>query len=137
MAKDIYHEAVRLALEKEGWRITHDHFTFKVGEVAFLIDLGAEKLLVAERENSKIAVEVKSFVRASPLNAFHEALGQYENYLLALEEYDPERVLFLAVPLEVYNTFFQKPFIQKVIRRKNLHIIVYEPTSAKIEIWIS
>jgi hypothetical protein len=26
MAKDIYHQAVRSALEKEGWIVTHDPF---------------------------------------------------------------------------------------------------------------
>lgn len=136
LAKDIYHDVVRAALEKEGWKVTHDTFPFKVGEVGFQIDLGAEKLLVAEKSNEKIAVEVKSFVRSSPLNAFHEALGQYENYMLALEEYEPERVLYLAVPFHVFNSFFQKPFIQKVMQRKSLRMIVYEADNETIEQWI-
>lgn len=136
MAKDFYHDTVREALEKDGWTITHDSFPFKVGEVGFLIDLGAEKLLVAEKAHERIAVEVKSFIRSSPLNAFHEALGQYENYLLALEDYDPERVLYLAIPSGAFRGFFQKPFIQKVLDRKKLRIIVYEPSDKTIEQWI-
>lgn len=136
MAKDIYHDAVREALEKDGWMITHDSFPFKVGEVGFFIDLGAEKLLVAEKGYEKIAVEVKSFIKSSPLNAFHEALGQYENYLLALEDYEPDRILYLAVPANTYGSFFQKPFIQKVINRRNLRIIVYESSAKTIVQWI-
>ncbi len=31
MAKDIYHKIVRSALEKDGWTITDDPFTLKVG----------------------------------------------------------------------------------------------------------
>lgn len=31
MAKDIYHEAVREALIKDGWTITHDPFILKGG----------------------------------------------------------------------------------------------------------
>jgi hypothetical protein len=30
MAKDIYHQAVRNALEKEGWTITHDPFRIPI-----------------------------------------------------------------------------------------------------------
>lgn len=136
MAKDIYHYVVKEALEKEGWDVTHDNFPLKVGEVGFAIDLGAERLIVATKGIEKIAVEVKSFIRSSPVNAFHEALGQYENYFLALEDYEADRKLYLAVPLNTYNTFFQKPFIQKVIKRKALSIIVYNPEEKTIEKWI-
>jgi hypothetical protein len=122
MAKDIYHESVRHALEKENWKISSDPLSFKVGEVSFRIDLAAEKMILAERENVKIAVEIKSFIEQSPLHAFHEAMGQYDNYLFALEEYEPDRILYLAVPIEAYYDFFQKPFIQKVLNRKAIKL---------------
>lgn len=67
MAKDIYHDTVRTALEKEGWLITDDPLTLKVGRRRVLVDLGAEKLLAAEREGRRIAVEIKSFLSPSPL----------------------------------------------------------------------
>jgi hypothetical protein len=45
------------------------------------IDLAAEKLIAAEREGEKIAVEVKSFLeRSSAISEFHTALGQFINY---------------------------------------------------------
>jgi XisH protein len=56
-------------------------------------------LLAAEREGRKIAVEVKSFIEQSTVHAFHTALGQYLDYLVALEEVEPERILYMAVPL--------------------------------------
>jgi hypothetical protein len=31
MAKDIYHENVKNALIKEGWTITHDPYSLKIG----------------------------------------------------------------------------------------------------------
>ena len=31
MAKEIYHDTVRVALEKDGWNITDDPLTLKVG----------------------------------------------------------------------------------------------------------
>jgi XisH protein len=136
MAKDIYHDSVRHALEKENWKISSDPLSFKVGEVSFRIDLAAEKMILAERENVKIAVEIKSFIEQSPLHAFHEAMGQYDNYLFALEEYEPDRILYLAVPIEAYYDFFQKPFIQKVLNRKAIKLIVYDPQFEKIDTWI-
>ncbi len=91
---------------------------------------------MAERNDEKIAVEVKSFRSQSPMNKFHEAVGQYENYLLALEDIVPKRVLFLAIPIAIWETFFQKPFIQKVLNRKNIRLIVYNHEKETIEKWI-
>ena len=65
-AKDLFHDAVREALEKEGWTITDDPLYFTVGEVDFYIDLGAEQLIAAERGTEKIAVEIKSFSAPLP-----------------------------------------------------------------------
>jgi hypothetical protein len=85
MAKDIYHDIVRLALEKDGWTITDDPLTLKVGGRSAYIDLGAEKLLAAEKAGQRIAVEVKSFVSPSPVKDLEQALGQYILYSQILE----------------------------------------------------
>ena len=76
MAKDIYHNIVRTALEKDGWKITDDPLTLKVGGRSAFIDLGAEKLFAAEKEDRRIAVEVKIFISASPVRDLEQALGQ-------------------------------------------------------------
>lgn len=67
MAKDIYHDTVRTALEKDNWIITDDPLTLKVGRRDLFVDLGAEKLLAAQRQGKKIAVEIKSFISQSPV----------------------------------------------------------------------
>ena len=36
-AKDIYHEAVKIALEKDGWLITDDPLVLKSGGVRFVL----------------------------------------------------------------------------------------------------
>jgi hypothetical protein len=136
MAKDKFHNIVKNALIKEGWMVTADPMSFKVGEVNFQIDLAADRILTAEKENVKIAVEVKSFTQQSPLHTFHEAIGQYDNYLLALEDYDPDRILYLAIPTEIYDSFFQKPFIQKVLHRKNIYLIIYNVKEENIKSWL-
>ena len=98
-AKDRFHTIVRIALEKEQWKITDDPLRLDVGGTKFEIDLGAEQLLGAERGKEKIAVEIKSFLSDSPLTDYHAALGQFLNYRLALEISEPTRVLYLAVPI--------------------------------------
>lgn len=84
-AKDRFHEAVRVALQKEQWTITDDPLKLEVGGAKFEIDLGAEQLLAAERSGEKIAVEIKTFLGDSPITDYHAALGQFLNYRLALE----------------------------------------------------
>ncbi|MCY7328301.1 MAG: XisH family protein [Saprospiraceae bacterium] len=116
--------------------MTAEEYYFTTGDATFAIDLFAEKILVAERGDEKIAVEVKSFRSQSPMNKFHEAVGQYENYLLALEDEAPERLLFPAVPIALWETFFQKPFIQKVVNRRNIRLIIYNHEEEIIEKWI-
>lgn len=64
-AKDIFHNAVRSALAKDGWTITHDPLSIKVDEIEFYIDLGAERILAAQKAGQKIAVEIKSFLGSS------------------------------------------------------------------------
>ncbi len=61
MARDKFHNEVRIALEKEGWIITHDPYKIMIGRRKGYIDLGAE-IIGAEKDNLRIAVEIKSFI---------------------------------------------------------------------------
>jgi hypothetical protein len=136
MARDLFHFQARRAIEKDGWIITDDPLDLTVGEVELLADLGAERLIGAERGNEKIAVEIKSFVNQSPVSEFHKAVGQYENYRLSLEELDPLRKVWLAIPDEAWNDFFQRPFIQKAISRYQIEFIIFDPYTEEIIQWI-
>lgn len=49
MARDFYHDVVRKALEQEGWKITHDPFPLNIGNIGYEVDLGAERLIAAEK----------------------------------------------------------------------------------------
>jgi CRISPR/Cas system-associated exonuclease Cas4 (RecB family) len=136
MAKDRFHQVVRTALEKEGWQITADPYEINVDDVDFEIDLVAEKLLAATRENQKIAVEVKSFIGSSNTSEFHTALGQFLNYHDALAIVEPERQLYLAVRSKVYETFFQRRFVLAAIKRYNLKLVVYDVAQEVIVQWL-
>ncbi len=136
MAKDFYHENVKEALKKDGWLITHDPYPMKVDDIGYEIDFGAEPLIAAEKEETKIAVEVKSFVGPSTVNEFHKAVGQFNDYYVALEINDPNRVLFLAIPEGIWFRFFQKPVIQKSLDRIQAKIVVYNQHKNEIVQWI-
>lgn len=135
-AKDKFHAVVRIALEKEQWKITDDPLRLEVGGTKFEIDLGAEQLLAAERGQEKIAVEIKTFLNDSPLTDYHAALGQFLNYRLALEISDPTRILYLAVPVFTYESFFNREFAQISLERYQIKLIIYDPTEEVTVQWI-
>lgn len=134
MAKDRFHNAVKNALEKEGWTITADPYQVSVGDVDFEIDLAAQ-MLAAERAGEKIAVEIKSFIGRSNVSEFHTALGQFMNYQFALEEFDPQRKLYLAIPDSVYQSFFQRRFTRSVVERTRINLLVYDEKQELIVQW--
>ncbi len=134
-AKDIFHEAVKNALLKEGWTITHDPLFIQFGGVDVYVDLGAEKIIAAYKDGRKIAIEIKSFVKPSVISEFHTALGQFINYRVALQAEDPDRVLYLAVPIDIYKTFFALQFTQVVVETNQLKLIVYDAKQEVIVKW--
>jgi hypothetical protein len=135
-ARDKFHNIVKSALQKDGWRITHDPLLIRIENITDMyIDLGAERIIAAEREGQIIAVEVKSFIGTSTISEFHTAVGQFINYRYALEEIDSERVLYLAVPLNTYNDFLNKPFIKTIIQRSQINLIVYDVETEEITRW--
>lgn len=92
-ARDIYHETAKNALIKDGWKITHDPLRIRLARGKNLfVDLGAERLLAAERGVEKIAVEVKSFTQPSDMKALEEAVGQFVLYARLLKRYYPDHM---------------------------------------------
>jgi hypothetical protein len=136
MAKDRFHAVVRTALEKDGWKITADPYEINLDDVEFEIDLAAEQLLAAERTNQKIAVEVKSFISPSNVSDFHMALGQFLNYRDVLEKIEPDRQLYLAVRVPIYESFFQRRFILAAVERYQLRLVTYDVKQEVIVQWL-
>ncbi|MBK6903885.1 MAG: XisH family protein [Saprospirales bacterium] len=136
MAKDIFHEQVKAALKKEGWQITHDPYPLSVGTIGYEVDLGAEKLIAAEKGKEKIAIEIKGFTGPSDVNELHKAVGQFNDYFVALEIVEPDRVLYLAVPESAWLGFFQELVVKKALQRIQAKIIVYNPYLKTIVQWI-
>lgn len=137
MAKDIFHNTVKIALQKEGWKITHDPYQLRYGVADVYIDLAAEEAIAAEKEGRKIAVEVKSFAGGSTISEFHTALGQFLNYRIAIEvSSEPERMLYLAAPTDTYQMFLRFEPAKTVIERYEIRLIIYNPTREAIDQWI-
>jgi hypothetical protein len=134
--KDIYHDAVRVALEKDEWTITDDPLLIVWEGATYFPDLGAERVIAATKGIEKIAVEIKTLEKQISQDDFYGVLGQYDSYYIALSETEPERELILAVPKKLYETFFQKKHVQRIVIWKHISLLVYDPQNETIEKWI-
>jgi hypothetical protein len=134
--RDKVHDIVRNALEREGWTITNDPLVVKIGRKSGEIDLGAERLLAAEREHEKIAVEIKSFIGSSTLTEFYRALGQFNLYGRALKNQFPDRLLYLALPLATYEELSDDIFDFENFEDLRHRIIIFEPIDNTKLTWI-
>ena len=135
--RDNLHLSLRHTLEKDGWKITDDPFSLKIGERDAFIDIGAEKIFTAEKEGRKIAVEVKSFIGNSAIADLQNALGQFIFYQDFLMEIEPERILFLAVRQNVFINLFQEPVGQKFVENKRLKLLVFDEIAEEVIEWIN
>ncbi len=135
MARDKFHQCVRRAMEKDGWLITDDPLRLSSGNVDVEIDLGAEKLLAAERGEEKIAVEIKNFLGHSPVSDFEDAYGQFLLYRKVLQKNNSLRDLYIAVPLFAYGKFFQRPLIKEIVEEDKMNLLVYDHIEETIILW--
>lgn len=135
-ARDTYHDPVKRALIKEGWTITNDPLHLKWGRKDMYVDLGASRLLAAQKEERKIAVEIKTFGGRSEMEDLEKALGQYILYFDVLMEVQPDRQLYLALPIWAYESLFVEPLGQLLLKKDRLHLIVFEPNQEVITQWI-
>lgn len=103
LARDIYHDTVKCALQKDGWTITHDPFPLQICNKRLSADLGAERLISAERGLQRIVVEVRSFVGQSDVKDLEQALGQDVLYRQILNGMGIEHNLYLAVTQPTFN----------------------------------
>ena len=135
-APDKFHDVVKHALIEDGWTITNDPLALDYGGVDYAVDFGAEKLIGAEKQGQRIAVEVKSFLSDSTTYEFHQVVGQFTDYRIMLSQVQPERLLYIAVPSDVYHSFFQLPFIQLVLHDVQMNLVIYKIQEEVIEAWI-
>ena len=135
-ARDIYHNTVKLALENDGWTVTHDPFPLQIGKKRLSVDLGAERLISAEKGPQKIVVEVKSFVGQSDVKDLQQALGQYVLYSQILSEMQVDRVLYLAISEPTFHSIFGIELGQVLLKNQIIKLIVFDDENEVIVQWI-
>ena len=135
-AKDIYHDSCKQALIKDGWHISHDPYNLKIGRKDLFIDLAGEKLITAEKDTQKIAVEIKSFISPSEIRDLETALGQYILYQNVLSRIDPERTLYLAIRDASFLKLFEQEVGQILIENQVLKLLTFNPDQEVITRWI-
>jgi hypothetical protein len=128
---------LKAALVAEGWIITHDPLILPLGRRKLQVDLAAEAPLAAERNGEKIAVEIKSFLGVSEVTELERAFGQYIIYRFVLQRQDPERALFLALPVDAYESLFNEEDERDLARGNDVKLIVFDPENGNIVEWIT
>lgn len=134
---DLYHETVKTALQKNGWRIINDPFIIEYQGLRLYADLGVQKKIPVTEDDQKIVVEIKSFNSLSLITELEKAIGQYIIYRTLLKFISCNRKLYLAVPNEVFLNFFQRPAIQAIITDQQIDLLVFNPKTEEIIQWIS
>jgi len=132
--KDTYHDLVKSALMKEGWRISHEPY-FLQSDPKLSIDLGAERIIAADKNRDKIAVEVKSFIADSQVTELQRSVGQYGIYRELLKIQEPDRELYLAVPIDAFENIFSRQVGKVAINYFKLKLIVFSFDEEELQ-WI-
>jgi hypothetical protein len=134
-ARGLYRDAGKNALIKDGWTITDDPFRLPFGQRTVYVDLGAERIIAAEKDALRIAVEIKTFLALSELHALESAVGQYAFYRSLLIRADPERQLFLAVPQIIMDGLLQEPIARPVLEDLAIALFAFDPVQEVITSW--
>jgi len=134
--KDLYHDVVVEALQREGWKITDDPLWLSIGGTDLFVDLAAERVLGASKGDVKIAVEIKSFVGASKVDDLEMAVGQYNVYRDVLAEIDADRIMYLAIPSRIEKDVFSSPLGRLISERQHLMLIVFDEKEKRELVWL-
>ena len=134
--QDLYHDVVKNALRKDGWRITHTALQLKVRADTRAGELWEGPLLAAEKDERKIAVAVNSFVGRSDLADLTQTLGQLALSRPRLHVTEPHRVLYLAVRQATYNACFAEGEGKLLLERQHMPLIVFDPRTEAIVQWV-
>ncbi len=135
-AKDIYHDAVKNALIKDGWTITADPYYIIYKKLRLVADLEAKHSLSAQKKDEKIVVEIKSFISPSFIYDLERAVGQYIIYRNFLSRTSPNHQLYLALSQRIYQANFDET-IQIIVDENQLKLIIIDMEKEVISQWIN
>jgi len=132
-AKDRYHDAVKHALNKDGWTVEDEQFALTIDQRNLWIDILASK----GEPRLVILVEVKELAAVdSAVEALANAIGKFEMYRLALQSAKVNIPLFLAVTKQSYDGILSEKIGQLVIQHARIPLIVFDREQEVILQWI-
>jgi hypothetical protein len=134
--RDSIHEPVKQAFIKDRWEITYDPYVISYGERFLFVDLGASSIIGIRQGTKDIAIEIKEFRGQSQIADLEQAIGQYTLYRLLLNQVDPEREVYLAIPEETYNDIFSEPIGKLAIAQLSLKLVIVNLVKQEISQWI-
>lgn len=132
-AKDHYHDTVVRALSKDGWIVTDEQFTLVLDTRHLWVDLRAEN-----RKGDKIVlIEIKGFeTKGSIIEYLMLALGQYVLYNEVVKANRLADDLYLAIPVAAYESIFAEDAGKYAIMGGGLQLLVFDPATEEIILWI-
>jgi glucose-6-phosphate 1-dehydrogenase len=134
-ALDNCHEQVVNALIKDGWSIIIQNEFYRYEQRSIYVDVRAERQANGHSENILLA-EIKCFAdENSYTRDFYVAVGQYLVYREMLRQLNVQAVLFLAIPLEIYDKVFDK-VARNLINDLAIKLLIVSIETETIDQWI-
>jgi len=134
--QDLYHDVVRDALRKDGWRITHTALQLKARAESNAGALWEGPWLIADKDERKVAVAVSSFVGRSNLADITQTWGQLGLSRPQLHAMDSDRVVYLAVRQATYSACFGGTEGDLLLEKGHIQLVVFDPRSEVIVQWV-
>ena len=135
-AHDLYHDVVRDALRKDGWRITHTALQLKARAESGAEELWEGPWLIADKDERKVAIAVNSFVGRSNLADITQTWRQLGLSRPQLHAMDSDRVVYLAVRQATYSACFAGAEGELVLHKEHMRLIVFDPRAEVSVQWV-
>lgn len=123
------------ALAKSGWVVIDQPYHIKLARNDRLY---ADLRLKNAQENRRlVVVEVKCFSGGrAVIDDFYHAVGQYLMYRGALRLLQLDEPLYLCIPENIYNGFFQRETVQFVVNDARIKLIIVDMIAEEIVTWL-
>jgi hypothetical protein len=132
-AKDYYHDVVKRALIKDGWKITREQVLFIIADRHVWIDIEASKT----SEDQRILIEVKGFEGPSQVNELMDAVGKYVVYRAIINEVGGQNIpLYLTITEEAFQSILSERIGVIARQQAGVKLLVFDPGREEIKTWI-
>ena len=125
-------------LQDAGWNVTHSPFAIKIEKSRTGYIFADLRLEHGQTEETVFVVEIKCFQSTrTVLEEFYQAIGQYVVYRSALRSSQIRLPIYLALPLRIYESFFQRALIKSVLNEIEMNLVVIDLQKEEVSQWIT